>query len=106
MREQIRARVDSQQWEALKRDGEGNTELLGRILSEWREQKTVLSALTEIDPSPSQALGRLITSYELVQRATVSIQPPTSSPAPTALPVPTSTPALTIGGLENNSADW
>lgn len=109
MREQIRVRVDSEQWEGLKCDGEGNTELLGRILSEWTDQKTVLSALTEIDPSPSQALGRLLTSYELMQRATVAIAPscrPSSSSAP-ALPNPPSTmPVPVIGGLENNSDEW
>jgi hypothetical protein len=31
-REQIRVRVDIEQWEGLKTAGEGNTELLERIL--------------------------------------------------------------------------
>ena len=106
MREQIRVRVDTAAWEALKQGEESNTELLARILQEWQEQKTVLSALAEIDPSPAQALGRLLLSYELLQQATVSIQQSNQSPI-TALPSAVSTaPAPTIGGLENNSNDW
>ena len=110
MREQIRVRVDTAAWEALKQGEESNTELLARILQEWQEQKTVLSALAEIDASPAQALGRLLLSHELLQRATVSIQPPKQQIEKlpeTALPTAVSTvPAPTIGGLENNSNDW
>ncbi|MEL6940236.1 MAG: hypothetical protein AAFO84_13700 [Cyanobacteria bacterium J06598_1] len=106
MREQIRARVEQGEWEALRQGAENNTELLARILQEWQEQKTVLAALTEIDPSPSQALGRLLLSYELLQQASVTIQQPTQQPVSTALPVVSATPAPTIGGLENNSDDW
>lgn len=105
MRSQIRARVDTKEWEALRQGDECNTELLARILGEWQEQKTVLSSLSQIDSSPSQALGRLLMSYELMQRASVSIQPSTS-PTPAALPVVDANPAPTIGGLENNSGDW
>lgn len=106
MREQIRARVEHGEWEALRRDAESNTELLARILQEWQEQKTVLAALTAIDPSPSQALGRLLLSYELLQQASVTIQQPSSSPVSPAPPVINTAPAPTIGGLENNSDDW
>ena len=110
MRAQIRARVDSQQWEALRQGEESNTELLARSVQEWREQKAVLSSLAEIDPSPSQALGRLLLSYELLQTATVSIQQPSPPPIPAALtairPDVSASPAPVIGGLENNSEDW
>ena len=110
MRAQIRARVDSQEWEALRQGVESNTELLARIIQEWREQKTVLSSLSAIDPSPSQALGRLLLSYELLQKATVNIQPPALSPVsadlPDSRPIASAPPAPTIGGLENNSDDW
>lgn len=103
MREQIRARVEQEEWEALRQGEENNTELLARIVQEWQEQKAALAALSEIDPSPSQALGRLLLSYELLQKATVSIQQPAPQPASPAL---SATPAPTIGGLENNSDDW
>lgn len=105
MRSQIRARVDSQEWEALRQGDECNTELLARILCEWQEQKAVLSSLSEIDPSPSQALGRMLMSYELMQKASVSIQSSVST-APAAPPAVDANPAPTIGGLENNSGDW
>ncbi|MGB3786571.1 MAG: hypothetical protein WA949_01085 [Phormidesmis sp.] len=110
MREQIRARVEHEEWEALRQGEEGNTELLARIVQEWQEQKSVLASLAKIDPSPLQALGRLLLSYELLQQSTVNIQPPAPSPLPTA---PSSAPAAvsaapvpTVGGLENNSDDW
>ena len=106
MREQIRARVEHEEWEALKQGEETNTELLARILQEWKEQKTVLSSLADIDPSPTQALGRLLLSYELLQKASVTIQQPKSLPTPVAIPAVSTTPAPTIGGLENNSDDW
>ena len=107
MREQIRARVEQEEWEALREGEENNTELLARVLQEWQEQKAVLAALVEIDPSsPSRALGRLLLSYELLQKATVSIQPPELSPVPTAPPAISTAPVPTIGGLENNSDDW
>ena len=105
MRAQIRARVDTKEWEALRQGDECNTELLARILGEWQEQKTVLSSLSEIDPSPSQALGRLLMSYELMQKASVSIQS-FASPEPLSPPAVEANPAPTIGGLENNSGDW
>mgnify|MGYP001793973777 CR=1 FL=1 len=107
MREQIRVRVDTAAWEALKQGEESNTALLARIVREWQEQKAVLASLTEIDTSPSQALGRLLLSYELLQQATVSIQPPElSPPIPAVSPTVSTHPAPTIGGLENNSDDW
>ena len=105
MRSQIRARVDSQEWEALRQGDECNTELLARILGEWQEQKTVLASLSQIDPSPSQALGRLLLSYELIQKLSVSIQP-SALPTPVLPSAVDANPAPTIGGLENNSGDW
>ena len=62
-REQIRVRVDSQQWEHLREEGEGNTELLERILKDWHQLRQVLATLIELDPNPSQALGRLLASH-------------------------------------------
>lgn len=106
MREQIRARVEHEEWEAQRQDGESNTELLARILQEWQAQKAVLASLTEIDPSPLQALGRLLLSYELLQQATVSIHQPEPLPTPTVQPAVSATPVQTIGGLENNSDAW
>ena len=107
MREQIRVRVDTAAWEALKQGEESNTALLARIVREWQEQKAVLASLTAIDACPSQALGRLLLSYELLQQATVSIQPPEQSPPiPVVSPTVSAHPAPTIGGLENNSDDW
>ena len=106
MREQIRARVEHEEWEALKQGEESNTELLARILQEWKEQKTVLSSLADIDSSPTQALGRLMLSYELLQKASVTIQQPKPLPISAAMPAFSTTPAPTIGGLENNSDDW
>lgn len=105
MRVQIRARVDSQEWEALRQGDECNTNMLARILDEWQEQKTVLSSLSQIDPSPSQAIGRLLLSYELIQKASVSIQP-SVLPMPVSPSAVDAKPAPTIGGLENNSGDW
>lgn len=105
MREQIRVRVEREDWEALRQGDECNTVMLARILHEWREQKTVLLSLTQIDASPSQALGRLLLSYELLQKASVSIQP-SVPPAPTVSIAVEPSPVPTIGGLENNSNDW
>ncbi|EDX82335.1 hypothetical protein S7335_892 [Synechococcus sp. PCC 7335] len=106
MRVQIRARVEQAEWEALRQGAESNTELLARIVQEWQEQKAVLSALTEIAPSPMQALGRLLLSYELLQRSSVSIHPPKPPSVTVTPPAASTTPAPTIGGLENNSDDW
>ena len=75
MREQIRARVEQSEWEALRQGEENNTELLARIVEEWQEQKAVLATLSEIDSSPTQALGRLLLSYELLQQATSQPSP-------------------------------
>ena len=106
MRAQIRARVEHEEWEALKRGGESNTELLARILQEWQAQKAVLSSLAEIDPSPPQALGRLLLSHELLQKATISIRPPEAIAVQPSLPTIEANPAPIVGGLENNSDDW
>ena len=106
MREQIRARVEQAEWEALRQGEESNTELLARILQEWQEQKTILASLAEIDPSPSQALGRLLLSYELLHKATVSIQQPEVLPVLPSLPDIEARSAPIVGGLENNSDDW
>ena len=97
-REQIRVRVNSKQWESLKQDNESNTDLLDRLLSNWQEQQQVIAALKEIDPSPSQAIGRLLLSHELLTRASITIA--------SAVPVATETAPALIGGLENNSDDW
>ena len=108
-REQIRVRVDSEQWEHLREEGEGNTELLERILKDWHQLRQVLATLTELDPNPSQALGRLLASHDLLSTATVTIQTPAAiSPMPSMPPPPRSIPAATnfIGGLENNGDDW
>ena len=107
-REQIRVRVDSEQWEGWRQAGEGNTELLNRILSDWQQQQRILSALTALDPNPSQALGRLLASHELLSTAAVTIQ---SAAAPPAVPLPEPSPPSTpapelIGGIENNGDDW
>jgi len=107
-REQIRVRVDSEQWEHLREEGEGNTELLERILKDWHQLRQVLATLTELDPNPSQALGRLLASHELLSTATVILQMPTASSIPQppiAEPIVTTEPDL-IGGLENNGDDW
>ena len=108
-REQIRVRVDIEQWEGMKEAGEGNTDLLARILRDWQQQRQTLAALTEIDPNPCQALGRLLTSHELLSNAVVTIEPsttpPTAHPQPTPQPSPTIAPEL-IGGIENNGDDW
>ena len=107
-REQIRVRVDTQQWESLRKAGESNTELLDRILSNWYQQRDVLSALTELDANPSQALGRLLASHELLSTAIVTINPPTESSTPqlSAAQQSAETAAELIGGLENNGDDW
>lgn len=97
-REQIRVRVDSKQWESLKQGNESNTDLLDRLLSDWQEQQQVIAALKAIDPSPSQAIGRLLLSHELLTRASITIA--------SAAPVATETVPALIGGLENNSDDW
>lgn len=107
-REQIRVRVDAQQWEYLRKADESNTELLDRILSDWHQQREVLSALAELDANPSQALGRLLASHELLSAAVVTIQMPAAPPPPQpATMEPTVTTAANlIGGLENNGDDW
>ena len=107
-REQIRVRVDSKQWESWRQAGEGNTELLDRILSDWQQQRHILIALTELDPNPSQALGRLLASHELLSTAVVTIQPATATPVhshPVKMSPSIAKPAL-IGGIENNGDDW
>ena len=108
-REQIRVRVDVEQWEGLKEAGEGNTELLARLLHDWQQQRQTLAALSEIDPNPCQALGRLLTSYELLSTAVVTIEPAAAPPAAHSQPEPQPTsltaPAV-IGGIENNGDDW
>ena len=108
-REQIRVRVDVEQWEGLKEAGEGNTELLARILRDWQQQRQTLAALMEIDPNPCQALGRLLTSHELLSTATVTIEsfaaPPITHPQPEPQPSLIAAPEV-IGGIENNGDDW
>ena len=109
-REQIRVRVDIEQWERWRGTEEGNTELLARILQDWQQQQQVLKALTAIDPNPAQALGRLLTSHELLATAAVTIQaiaaPPIHlSPAPSA-DAPDPVAAEVVDGLENNGDDW
>lgn len=109
-REQIRVRVDSEQWEGWRQAGEGNTELLNRILSDWQQQRRILSTLTDLDPNPSQALGRLLASHDLLSTAAVTIQPAPATqllvqPSPKPLPQSTAEPAL-IDGIENNGDDW
>lgn len=108
-REQIRVRVDSEQWERWRHPGEGNTELLTRILNDWQQLRQTLVSLTELDPNPSQALGRLLNSHELLSTATVTIHSATEPLTP-ALPKPPSPDpqptAEIIGGLENNGDDW
>jgi hypothetical protein len=106
-REQIRVRVDIEQWEGLKAAGEGNTELLERILSDWAQLRRILSDLTAIDANPSQALGRLLASHELFSTALVTVQPQVAPLAviPAAPESPPSSVAL-IGGIENNGDDW
>ena len=107
-REQIRVRVDSEQWEGWRQAGEGNTELLNRILSDWQQQRRILTALTDLDSNPSQALGRLLASHELLSTAAVTIQPAAVTLAqsqPLPLPSSTAEPEL-IGGIENNGDDW
>ena len=105
-REQIRVRVDSEQWESWRQAGEGNTELLNRILSDWQQQRRILTTLIELDPNPSQALGRLLASHELLSTAAVTIQPaaPADSHSQTESPF-TAEPAL-IDGIENNGDEW
>lgn len=107
-REQIRVRVDSEQWESWRQAGEGNTELLDRILSDWQQQRRILAALIELDSNPSQALGRLLASHDLLAAAAVTIQPVSSPPVsthPVQSPRPTADCEL-IGGIENNGDDW
>ena len=107
-REQIRVRVDSEQWESWRQAGESNTDLLNRILSDWQQQRHILIALTELDPNPSQALGRLLASHELLSTAVVTIQSATATPVcsqPAKMPPSIAKPAL-IGGIENNGDDW
>ena len=98
-REQIRIRVDGKLWESLKRDGESNTELSDRILSDWLEQRQVLAALSTIDLSPSQAIGKLMLSHDLIARASITIQAAQDTQFPQV-------ESKLIGGLENNSDDW
>jgi len=108
-REQIRVRVDIEQWERLKEADEGNTELLARLLRDWQQQRQTLAALREIDPNPCQALGRLLTSYELLSTAVVTIEPAAAPPMahPPLEPQPSSTAVPeVIGGIENNGDDW
>jgi hypothetical protein len=105
-REQIRVRVDIEQWEGLKVAGEGNTELLERILSDWAQLRRILSALTAIDPNPSQALGRLLASHELFSTALVTVQPQ-ATPSAVISAAPELPPSVAlIGGIENNGDDW
>ncbi len=109
-REQIRVRVDSEQWESWRQAGEGNTELLNRILSDWQQQRRILAALTDLDPNPSQALGRLLASHELLSTAAVTVGPAPAmqlpvKPFPEPLPQSPAEPAL-IDGIENNGDDW
>ncbi len=109
-REQIRVRVDSEQWESWRQAGEGNTELLDRILSDWQQQHRILATLVELDPNPSQALGRLLASHALLSTAAVAIQPAApaavrSPPTPKPPPQFTAEPTL-IDGIENNGDDW
>ena len=103
MRTQIRVRVNAEQWQGLKQAGETDTQLCDRLLCEWQEQQSVLSALSEIASSPSEALGRLLASHELLSRATITV---TAHPANEPPPLTASAEAPLVGGLENNSEDW
>lgn len=113
-REQIRVRINSEQWESWRQEGEGNSELLSRILEDWQQLRQTLATLTELDPvNPSQALGRLLASHELLSSAAVTIQPSAAPSADSPLAAPPhstvesdSLAAETIDGLENNGDDW
>ena len=115
MREQIRVRVDSEQWESWRKQGESNTALLARILEDWQQLRQTFATLTELDPNnPLQALGRLLASHELLSSAAVTIQPIAASSAnvsPKAAPLKQPTVSdhqapEVIDGLENNGDDW
>ena len=93
----------------MKEAGEGNTDLLARILLDWQQQRQTLAALREIDPNPCQALGRLLTSHELLSNAVVTIEPSTAPPAPQPQPTPQPSPTVApelLDGIENNGDDW
>ena len=117
MREQIRVRVDSEQWESWRKQGESNTKLLTRILDNWQQLQQTLAALSEIDPNPCQALGRLLTSHAVLSTASITIHssdadktapliPSVSTPEPElTVPEPAASVAV-IDGLENNGDDW
>ena len=117
MREQIRVRVDSEQWERWRQQGESNTELLTRILENWQQLQQTLAALSEIDPNPSQALGRLLTSHAVLSTASITIHssdadktapliPSASKPEPAPTVSEQAANVAVIDGLENNGDDW
>ena len=71
---EVRAGFNSEQWQAWRSPSDqSNPAQLKRIVSEWAEQKEILSTLTEIDPNPSRALGLLLASHQLVSSATITI---------------------------------
>ena len=63
---QIKARVDSEQWKAVKLPKETSTEAVQRILTHY--QATYTSELEEIDPNPSAALAVLLHSHKMLMQ--------------------------------------
>lgn len=76
----IKARIDEDVWESMRADGETNTQLLQRIVSEHQSQSHRDARLADIDPNPDIALGMLLNSHRLAPHLPVqqSTEPPVS----------------------------
>lgn len=97
-RKQIRVYVEDAQWELLRRDGESDTEMLQRILSEYLE---VFDQLKAIDQNISVAVGRCLQSYEILKEMKW-VASPTTTPTPD--PVAPADPA--DPEFQDDSGEW
>lgn len=78
----IKARIDEDLWESLRADGETNTQLLQRIVSEHQAQIHRDARLATIDSNPDIALGMLLNSHTLASKGRLqqSAEPAVSEP--------------------------
>lgn len=78
----IQARIDSDVWEAMRVEGETNTQLLRRIATHY--QATSGNELREIAPTPAAAVAVLLHSHRLLEQLSqingLSLAQPVAAP--------------------------
>ena len=79
----VQARIDSEVWEAMRKEGETNTQVLQRVASHYLA--TSANELGEIAPTPAAAIAVLFQSYKqlnmLLAHAAIALPQAPTTPA-------------------------